>query len=158
MELTETAATTPPVGNDGLTLSETTLHHIDVVRKWSLFFSVLGFIFIGLLGLGFMLMLMGSALASMYSGLAGGMIVTMAIVYLVIIVVYFFPVYYLFKFSDTIKRALATRNQAEAEVGFSYLMKHFRYVGIMTIVILSLYLIALIGLIGFAAATGGRGF
>lgn len=158
MELNETTASVPTVEPEGLMLSETTLRHIDVVRKWALFFSVLGFILIGLLGLGFVIMLVGSTALSIYSGMAGGMMVGFSLLYLTIIAIYFFPTYYLFKFSDTIKRALATRNQADAEVGFGYLMKHFRYVGILTIVILSIYLLIFVVAIVFAAAMGGKGF
>jgi len=158
MESTETSATMPPAEKEALTLSETTLRHIDTVRKWALFFSILGFIMIGLLGLGFVIMLVGSTALSTYSGMAGGMMVGFAFLYLIFIAIYFFPIYYLFKFSDTIKRALATRNQDDAEVGFGYLMKHFRYVGILTIVILSIYLLIFVAVFVFAAAMGGKGF
>ncbi|HUX54853.1 MAG TPA: hypothetical protein VMV56_10590 [Williamwhitmania sp.] len=158
METNETTVNVPTVEPDGLMLKETTLRHIDTIRKWALFFSILGFIMIGLLGLGFVIVLVGSTALSIYSGMAGGMMVGFAFLYLIFIAIYFFPIYYLFKFSDTIKRALATRNQDDAEVGFGYLMKHFRYVGILTIVILSIYLLIFVAVFVFAAAMGGKGF
>lgn len=133
--------TTPIVESNELLITETTVTNLNSIRKWTLFFSVLGFIMIGFLGLGFIAMLIASAVSPV-----GGMMAILAVVYAIIMAVYFFPVYYLFKFSNEMKRAMAIRNQQSLEESFRLLRLHFKIVGIITIVMLSLYIV-LIGLL-----------
>ena len=125
--------------NTGLLLNETAIQHLDSTRKWTLFFSVLGFIMIGLMGLGFIGMLIASAIVPQ-----AGMMIGIALFYAIFMAIYFFPIFYLFKFSDEAKKAIAGRDQEAIEKSFFYLHKHFKIAGIITIVFLSLYILLLI--------------
>ena len=125
--------------NTGLLLNETAIQHLNATRKWTLFFAVLGFIMIGLMGLGFIGMLIASAIVP-----EAGLMAGIAVFYAIFMAIYFFPVFYLFKFSDEAKKAIAVRDQTAIEKSFAYLHKHFKITGIITIVILSLYILLLI--------------
>ena len=129
------------IENNGLLIPESAIPYLNSTRKWTMFFAVLGFVMIALMGLGFIVMLIASAISPL-----GGMMAIIAVLYAIIIAIYFFPVYYLFKFSEEAKKALASRNQEATEKCFRYLSLHFKIVGIITIVMLSLYILAIIGI------------
>jgi hypothetical protein len=74
------------------------------------------------------------------------------IFYIVFAGIYFFPVFYLYRFSKYAKLSLTQINSGGSSTelmahAIGYLKKHFRYVGIFTIVILAVYLMAVIGVI-----------
>jgi hypothetical protein len=76
----------------------------------------------------------------------------MGILYFIIAGIYFIPVFYLFKFSQNAKHSLTqigaggSSNELMARA-IDYLKKHFRFIGIMTIILLAVYLLVIIGLI-----------
>ena len=74
------------------------------------------------------------------------------IFYIVFGVLYFLPVYYMYQFSVNAKKSLmqlgsgGMANEMMAHA-IGYLKRHFRYVGIFTIVILALYVVVIIGVV-----------
>jgi len=127
--------------NEGLLIPESAIPYLNSTRKWTLFFAVLGFVLIALMGLGFVAMLIASAVSP-----TGGIMAIIAVFYAVLMAVYFFPVYYLLKFSEEAKKAIASRNPVTIAQSFRYLNLHFRIAGIITIVFLALYIIFIIGM------------
>jgi len=123
--------------------------------RWCKFLSIVGFIMCGLLVILalFMGTLMGTAF-SQFEGsglLGGGMSIFVTVLYLAFALLYFFPCLYLFRFSDKMKRALVESNQVEMTSAFENLKSCFKFMGIMTIVLLSFYALALIfGILGAA--------
>jgi hypothetical protein len=103
-----------------------------------------------------MVMGMGSV-ASLVPGMGmGGLgIGAFGFIYVVIAAFYFFPVYYLHQFSIRIRRGLASQGLEDVTAGFQNLKSLFKFMGILTIVILSIYaLIIVIAIIaGVAAAS-----
>lgn len=76
----------------------------------------------------------------------------MAGIYIVIAILYFFPIYYLFKYAQNTKMALQSSDSDLLANGLGYLKSHHKFLGIMMIIIISLYiLIAIIGVVAFAA-------
>ena len=130
--------------NNGLLIPESAIPYLNSTRKWTMFFAVLGFVMIALMGLGFIIMLIVSAV-----GQSGFLMPALAIIYAIIMAIYFFPVYYLFKFSEETKKAIASRNEESIQKSFRYLSLHFKIVGIITIVMLSLYILVIIGMITY---------
>lgn len=134
-----------------LTLNESALSNLEIVRKWSLFFSILGFIWMG-----FMLLLSVS-LSFIPFGHYGGHALGFGrigmsffiIMWLAMIVLYFFPILYLYKFSVYSKAAIKNLDSESADNAFRYLKKHFQFVGVLTIIVLSIYL--LLGFFGVFA-------
>lgn len=131
-------------------LTEDSLYSLDTIWRWTSFFSVLGFI-----GIAFMVLLgiiMGLVFTAFDNGVLGsGFKFIISAFYLIFAAAYFLPVLYLFRFSNSTKNALRNRSSLDLSVAFKNLKRHFQYVGIMTIVLIGLYIILIIGIIIFKA-------
>jgi hypothetical protein len=142
------------LGNDqeAFKLSEESIKHLDATRKWSFFLSVLGFVGLGFLVLAglFMMTIFNSFEPQAYQPFPGTIV---GFLYFILAIVYFFPVYYLLKFSSNMKNAIMSRNELTMEEAFRFLKKHYQFIGIMTIVIISLYILILLGFV--IAGTAG---
>lgn len=123
------------------------------ISKWAFFFSILGFIGIFFMVIG--AVLVGTVYAPMIDMLAqqqgvSSLGITLTITYLVMALLYFMPVLYLFKFSRKMKTALATKNDEVLEDAFENLKSHYKFIGVLTIIMISLYVL----LIGFSLVAG----
>lgn len=117
------------------------------LAKWARFLGIIGYVFLGLMVVASFIFMFA------FSELSSGVMTATAIilVYLVIAGLYFYPVYALYKSGKEIKSGLLSSDQIEFNRGLQYLKNCFKYMGILTIVILSFYAIALIiGLISSA--------
>ncbi len=116
----------------------------------------MGFVTCGLIAI--LSFFIGSILASTTSalspystgglGAAGGAFIT--IIYLLIAVLYFFPCLYLFNFSVRLKAALRDNDQVKLNQSLKSQKSLFKYVGVLTIIVLSFYALALV-IVGVAA-------
>jgi hypothetical protein len=141
--------------NKKVEIGQEALGYFDTTRKWTMFFAILGFI-----GLGLMLVIglvAGSLIRKFTSGMsgvegmegmgssmgaAGGMAsVMMIIVMLIFAAIYFFPLLYLLKFSQHAKRAVATCDANEMTLAFKNIKSYWKYMGILVIILLAVYLI-----------------
>tara|TARA_R110002072_G_scaffold31868_1_gene98046 strand:- start:50 stop:499 length:450 start_codon:yes stop_codon:yes gene_type:complete len=117
------------------------------IARWTFFFSILGFI-----GITFLLIagiLIGFTYASvldMVSQQQGlpALGLPLAISYVVSALLYFMPVWYLFKFSRKMKSALATKNDDVLADAFENLKSHFKFIGVLTIIVISLYVLLIV--------------
>ena len=60
--------------------------------------------------------------------------------------------YYLFQFSKHGRKGLSQKSQHHTDQGLIYLAAHYKFIGILAVVLLSLYVLIFIGL--FAAGIG----
>jgi len=133
---------------------------VDALResaKWSTFLAILGFI-----GIGFMVLaalFMGSVTSLMpdtnpYGSASpfGAMKGMISIFYAVMAAIYFMPVYYLYKYASDMKNALMSRNSEMVSNALVHLKSHHKFLGIMMIVLISLYILLIIGMIVFFAS------
>ncbi|MGO4906574.1 hypothetical protein [Flavobacterium sp. W20_MBD1_R3] len=140
-------------------LSTTAKEFLQETAKWAYFLSILGYIGIGLII--FAALFAGtlfSAMAKMNPamGMMGSSFgIVMAFIYFLIAVLYFFPVYYLNKFASNAKLALKNNDSDVLTTSLEYLKSHYKYIGIMTLVVFSLYLFMFVGMIvaGIASST-----
>ena len=59
------------------------------------------------------------------------------------------PVYYLLKFSNQLKKALSTKNDEILAKAFEMLKSHYKFIGVFTIITISLYvLLAIVAMMG----------
>jgi len=113
--------------------------------KWCKFLAIMGYVGMGLCSLLGLLMMSGlSFLDAIYKGKP---LFGLGLMYIIIAVVYYFPTTYLYKFSERIKQGLQSNNESIVTEGFSNLKKLCKFTGIMTIVIISLYALALVILV-----------
>lgn len=134
-------------------LLQETIQNLNETRKWTNFLSIMGFIFIGLMILiAFAISSMMSTMAESESALPFSGTV-LGFIYLIIAFIYFFPILYLYRFSKYTKKALETQNSNDLNEAFKNLKSHYRFMGIITIVMIALY--AFIFLIGIAVGFTG---
>ena|SRR5690606_4169872 len=145
----------------GLSINETNKTELAEAARWAKFLAILGFIMCGLIVLGgifagtiFSTLMSGNMqeIEGMEGGMPAGFGGIMAVFYIIFALIYFFPCLFLFRFANQMKAALATNEQGALNSSFQNLKSMFRFLGIFTIVMLAVYVIAiLIGIIGAAA-------
>ena len=143
--------------NRKIEIGPESLDHLDSIRKWTMFFAILGFIMLGIvliIGLVF-----GTFMSAFTSGLTGkesvqaieasksagdftGIIIIAAII--LFAVIYLIPLRYLAKFSRHTAHAIARLDAYELQLGFKNLKRYCIYMGILIIVSLSMYLLAFV--------------
>ncbi|NPD46718.1 MULTISPECIES: DUF5362 family protein [unclassified Lentimicrobium] len=142
-------------------LSPSSIQHLTEAAKWSKFLSIVGFVGVALFIV--LALFMGIVLPSLNEGLGmdafqqlgnqgnkGNMAIfgpIMAFIYLAFAILYFFPVLYLFNFSKKAQLAIKEMNNELIEASFNNLRKHFKFIGILVIVIIALYALAFVGAI-----------
>jgi uncharacterized oligopeptide transporter (OPT) family protein len=128
--------------NTELIVSKESIAYLNETRKWTMFFSILGFVFIGLMAIAAIGMLTAGLIGSSFSGFGGtGLFSILFFLYIIIGVLYLFPVLYLLKFSTNMKSALEGLNSNNLTVAFQNLKSHMKFVGILTIVMIALYIL-----------------
>lgn len=124
--------------------------------KWTFFLSIVGFIGVGLMLIAAVIITVSlSDLPDDVSGLGpfGFMKNFLSLFYFLMAGLYFIPVYYLYKYSTNMKTALQFGDSNLVAEAFVNLKSHHKFLGISVIVILSLYLLILIGGIFAIAAS-----
>lgn len=112
------------------------------IAKWAKFLSIIGFIGIGLMFLAAIVMMVAGAALSNFSSeysrspIGAGMV---GFIYIIMAVLYFFPVLYLFKSAVSLKKGIINNDEIILTDGFQNLKSHYKFIGIMMIVVLSLY-------------------
>ena len=133
--------------------------HLAETARWGKFLAIVGFIGCGLLLIGGPIFAMSPKLvnASLSDESAPANISPAVIIVYVLVadLLYFLPCLFLFRFSQKMKLALATDNQADLTIGFQNLKVLFRFVGILTIIFLSLYVLAIV-FIGLGLLISGK--
>lgn len=133
-----------------LNINHLSNNYLTETRKWTYFLSIIGFVFVGLM-----------VVASVIVGIVFSVMPTFdspmpfpmslfALLYLVLALVYFFPVYYLYQFSVKMKSALLQKAEDSLEASFGFLKSHYKFLGIFTIVMLVLYPILIVGMVLFS--------
>lgn len=138
-------------------LNEVAVDALRVSAKWSLFLAIMGFI-----GIGFMIIgaiYISSALSAFPDNASPivAMKGVISVIYIILAALYFPPVYYLFKYATDMKNAIQDRDSEDIGDALNYLKSHHRYLGISMIVIMSLYILMIIGLIITTIIAATRG-
>ncbi len=140
---------------DTLYITPTIRRHLSDTAWWAKFLSIVGFVVVGLMVvLAFSVVyLMNMVSGSEESGIVGMSSAGLTSMYLAIAGFYFFPVFFLYKFATKMQTAIRENDTHELTISFSNLNKLYKFLGVLTIIILAIYglvlLLAMIG--GFAA-------
>ena len=131
-----------------LQLSEQIISYLNETRRWAKFLAIMGFVGVGLIVI---LALSIGALVNFISSLSPTPLpfpaFLLTVIYLLVALLYFFPVLYLYRFSTKMEFALTRKDQQELTSSFENLKSVFKFLGIMTIVVLTLYALAIIGVV-----------
>lgn len=142
----------------GLAINENNKGDLADTARWARFLSIVGFVMCGLIVLiGFF----AGSIFSMFAntgeleelgGMSSAMGAGMAFFYVIIAAIYFIPCLFLFRFANKMKLALSSNDQMALTTSFQNLKSMFRFFGIVTIIMISIYaIILLIALVGAAA-------
>ena len=141
-----------------LQLDPSSLNYLNESARWARFLAIIGFISCGLM------IIVGVFFGSVMSGLmtnagsesaavmSGGFF---SIIYILISLLLFFPSLYLFNFSSKMRKAFQQNDQLILTDSLKNLKSFFKFYGIFTVIILSIYALALIAAI-FGALLGSR--
>ena len=143
-----------------LNVDPVTKAHLSETAKWARFLAIVGMVFLGLVALGSAFVLIAGSMngfqnsngeLSYPSGIFSFFGVGAALFYLLLLLVWFFPLLYLLRFANKMRTALAGNDQQALNTSFQNLKACLRFVGIITLIILAFYAIAIIfGVIGAA--------
>lgn len=131
-----------------LIVSDAGINYLNETVKWSKFLSIMGFI-----GSGFMV-IMGLFAGSIFSTLSANpqfkampavASIALGVVYILMGLLYFFPTLYLLRFSNKTKLAISTKNTSELTEAFKNQKSLYKFMGIMMIITIGIYLLIGIG-------------
>jgi hypothetical protein len=174
----------PPAGrilntpSGSAAVSPATVEALRQTRPWVLFLAILGIIGTGLMLLGGLFMLAGGAMAmtqassamgpggAKAAGFMGGFMTFAVLMFLVIAVVYLYPISKLLKYAGAIARLSRSGAVRDLEDALQQQKSFWKFVGIMVIVIFTLYILAFIAIFvmgvgaagAFSGASGRPGF
>jgi len=132
---------------DELRIDKAAKSFLAETAKWTTFLAILGYIGIGLMIIvALFMMTLGASMSSYNSMMPMGGGALFSIIYLVIAAFYFIPINFLYKFASNMKIALNTNNQGNLTKSFEYLKSHYKFIGILTIIIIGLYILAFFGI------------
>lgn len=114
---------------------------LESTRRWAGFMAIVGFVFLGLIVL--MGLLVGP-LVSLFSGDSG--LTTWPLflggfIYILIALIYFFPILFLYRFSRYTRRGLQENDQKAMGQAFRNLKSHYTFIGILMALALGMYLV-----------------
>jgi len=146
----------------GLTLDPAAKSHLHDAARWAKLWAIVGFVMCALI-LAFAIYAATShsvvTANSRYEGFDNDMQVDrnavrvgVGIFYTIVAVVSFFPYLFLFQFASKVKSALSSDDQQSLTSSFQSLKKTFRYLSILTIVLLILILLS--SLVQLGSRTG----
>jgi hypothetical protein len=120
------------------------LNHLNTTRKWAMFLAIMGFIFLGIMLL--VGLIAGVFLSAFKSGLDsnGATGILMGLFIVIMAAVYFFPLLYLFRFSKHTANAVQNLDKQELYKAIKNLKSYFVYIGILIIIVLAVYAVALV--------------
>jgi ABC-type branched-subunit amino acid transport system permease subunit len=117
--------------------------HLHEMARWARFIAIVGFVMLGIMAL-VMLSIIGFSNSNPLLRNSDTPAGLMFAVFLLMIVLYFFPINYLFKAAKGIKGGLTTNDDIALSDGFKNLKSHYKFMGIFMVVVLSFYALAIV--------------
>lgn len=146
-----------------LSIDPVTKVHLSETARWARFLAIVGLVSVVLLVVGgvFYSIWITSLMQSMQDtygssfpsrNYSNGMVIGSAAMFIIAAVVAFFPMLYLLRFANQMRTALNGNDQQNLNTSFQNLKIYFRYLGIITIIALGLWILWFV-LIGITTLT-----
>ena len=131
--------------NNELEVSPAVQRYFLEMAKWGRFLAIIGFVFCVFLAV-FSFFIPSIIMEippndTLAPGLSSWTSTGITALYLVLAIVLFFPCFYLYKFSEKIRVCVETSNQENFDSAIKNLKTVFRFLGFLTIIMLSVYAI-----------------
>jgi hypothetical protein len=127
-----------------LEIDEKTLKYLNTTRKWAMFLAIIGFIVLGLI---VVIGLIAGTFLTVFNLSEKGLGVPESLMFipiLLLVMIYFFPVLFLFRFSKQTGHAIHNLDKEELNKAIRSLKSYFAYIGALIIVVLLCYIAMLI--------------
>jgi ABC-type dipeptide/oligopeptide/nickel transport system permease component len=138
-----------------LQIDQQSISYLGETARWAKFLSIVGFIMCGLMIV--LALFAGTLMATLSRFRSNDALQGMAVmenafplIYIVVALLYFLPCLYLFNFAGKMQTALHDNDQISLNASFGQLKSCFKFVGILTIVVLSFYILVAIVVISVA--------
>ncbi len=142
--------------NENGLLNQNGIINLEEAGKWSRFLGIVGFVMLGLIlifGL-FAGSLMSGIMAASGTPFASFGAAFFTIYMIVICAIAFYPTFMLYKFGTSVRASIRTSDISGFNQSLLYLKRYFKFVGILTIIILGIY--ALVFIFSMLGAMAGR--
>ncbi|MGC8824311.1 MAG: hypothetical protein ACP5PZ_06910 [Bacteroidales bacterium] len=133
--MTENAATR-------MELDEISISYLVAIHKWAYFFAILGFVGIAIL---LLIGILSKTILGIVNPELGAAATIMGFIYVLLALIYFFPVIYLYRFARLTKKAIQQSNNLLMQEALLNFKKHYQFIGVVTISILVMYLVIIFG-------------
>lgn len=143
-----------------LSIDPITKAHLSETAKWARFLAIVGFVFllmVVLVGIYSTVTLnrfeesyreLGGVDSDSITGSAG---TGMAVMYIIMALIWFFPLLFTFRFANQMRNALQSNDQEMLNAAFQHLKICYRYLGIVTVIFLVMIALSfLFGIMGMA--------
>ena len=148
-----------------LSIDPITKNHLSETARWARFLAIVGMVCLALMILfGLVYSIWISSMIDSIQGQSGfqspkayssGVAIGSAFVFLIMAVIGFFPLLYMLRFANQMRTALYGNDQENLNSSFQNLKRYFRYVGILTIIGIGIWIIWLL-VIGVAVLSISR--
>ena len=139
---------------NGAQASETSVDMLRQTKPWVTFLSVMGFISTGLMLFAGVGMILVGAIAP--SGASPFPPALFGVMYLPMAFVYIYPSLKLWSYSGAIGRLMATRSMADLEAALAQQKSFWKFVAILTIAMMVLYVLLIAGVMVAGVALGSH--
>ena len=129
-----------------LTVNTESKSYLKEIANWTFFFSILGFIsiaFLLLIGI-FSSFIIDTLPEAQTAQVPFDLGTILTVMYISFAVIYFLPMYYLMQFSTKMKKALVTKNDEMLAEALGVLKSHYKFIGVLTIIMISLYVLLIV--------------
>lgn len=134
-----------------LSIDPSSKGHLSEAAKWARFLAIVGFVFLGFLLLAGIFVSVTLSRFDNYGdptfrpgGLGAVMGAGTAVLYIIMALIYFFPLLFLLRFANAAQSALASNDQELLVQSFLNLKRFLRYVGILTIIALAFMVLSIV--------------
>jgi hypothetical protein len=138
----------------GLNLDSAIKTHLFETAKWGRFLAIVGFVMCAIIviaGIVFMVNYddyTSRSYRRYNESSVEGLGAAGLVMYIIVAVLYFFPALFLFRFSNQMKTALMTDDQSTLTTSFQNLKVLFRYMGVLMIIFLALFVLGMLAGLG----------
>lgn len=140
--------------HEQLIVTNSSRTYLKETGTWARFIAIVGFIFVGLMAVGGLFANLIFGALSDQTGVPFDFGFGMTVMYLAMALIYFFPMLYLFRFARYARTIVSDPSPNSLELALENLKSHYRFMGILLIIMLALYF--LVGLlIGFGYGMAG---
>ena len=137
---------------DALHITALSRDYLLSAGKWSRILAILGFIGVGFIVLAGLFMVFASNFLPTTQEVPMPFPLSfIGIIYFVIAAVYIYPLISLFRFANQVEKGVNKQDSMTLEEGLKNLRGFFRFLGIMSLVMIGIYILAFIGLAIFGA-------